>query len=171
MEKEPKISVEQMNEEARKRLVTGLEGHGAHLSFDDAVQDFPERLMNEKPSHVPYTFWHQLEHILRTQEDMINYIQNQEYVSPEWPGAYWPGQDEKTDRAGWEKTIQKYHESCGRFIRLVKDPKTNLLAPVKHMKNQSILRSALIIIDHTAYHLGEFVMGRQILGAWKSELE
>lgn len=170
MAKESEISAEQMNDEARKRLVSALEGKGAHLSFDGAVRDFPERLMNEKPPHVPYTFWHQLEHILRTQEDMIAYIRDPNYVSPEWPKAYWPPQDEKTDRAGWEKTIRQFHESRDRFVGLVSDPATNLLAPVKHMENRSVLRSTLIIIDHTAYHLGEFVMGRQILGEWKSEL-
>ena len=87
MAKESEISAEQMNDEARKRLVSALEGRGAHLSFDDAVRDFPERLMNEKPPHVPYTFWHQLEHILRTQEDMIAYIQD---PKSKMPGAKMP---------------------------------------------------------------------------------
>lgn len=170
MAKKPEISIEQMNEEARTRLASALEGHGAHLSFEDAVRDFPERLMNEKPPHVPYSFWHQLEHIHRAQEDMLSYIQDSHYVSPEWPKDYWPAQDATTDRGGWEDTIKRYYEVRTKFLRLVNDPATNLLAPVAHMENRSILRSTLVIIDHTAYHLGEFVMGRQILGAWKSEL-
>lgn len=164
------ITIDGMNSEARVRLIDGLKTRGAHLPFEKAVGEFPEKLMNEKPPHVPYTFWHQLEHIRRTQKDIIRYIQDPGYVSPEWPREYWPGQNETTDRAGWNKTIEGYLADRQEFIDLVGDPKTNLLAPVKHMDNRSILRSTLIIIDHTSYHLGEFVMGRQILGAWKSEL-
>lgn len=171
MAEKPEISAGQMNEEARAQIVARLEGRGAHLSFDDAVKNFPERLMNEKPPHVPYTFWHQLEHLKRAMEDMLDYIQNPNYVAPEWPKDYWPPQDKETNKEGWEKTISEYREARGKFIRIIKSSKTNLLAPAEHMKNQSILRAALLVVDHTAYHLGEFVMGRQILGEWKSELE
>ncbi len=164
------ITVDQMNEEARVRLIDGLENKGAHLSFEDAVRDFPENLMNEKPSHVPYTFWHQLEHIRRTQEDMLRYIRDPSYVAPVWPKDYWPDQSARTDRKGWDTTIRKYLADRKTFVELVADPTTNLLAPVKRLNNRSVLRCALIVIDHTAYHLGELVMGRQILGAWKSEL-
>jgi hypothetical protein len=163
-------TIEEMNEEARVRLVSGLEGKGAHLSFEDAVRGFPEGLMNTKPPHVPYTFWHQLEHIRITQGDMIGYILDPDHVSPEWPAGYWPPQDEQTEGKGWQKTIRSYTADRGRFIELLRDSKRNLLARVKHLGNRSILRCTLIIIDHTAYHLGEFVMGRQILGAWESEL-
>ena len=164
------ITVERMNDEARVRLIDGLENKGAHLSFEDAVRNFPENLMNEKPPHVPYTFWHQLEHIRRTQEDMLNYIQDQNYVAPAWPKDYWPDQSAKTDRKGWDTTIREYLSGRKQFVDLVSDPKMNLLAPVKRLNNRSVLRCALIINNHTAYHLGELVMGRQILGAWKSEL-
>ncbi len=164
------VSAQQMNDEARTRLTDALETKGAHLSFANAVRDFPEKLMNEKPPHVPYSFWHQLEHIRRTQRDMIDYIKDPKYVSPEWPREYWPPQDATTDRAGWDKTVNEYLADRQEFIELVSEPETNLLAPVEHMGNRSILRSTLIIVDHTSYHLGEFVMGRQILGEWKSEL-
>ncbi len=164
------ITVDEMKDEARVRLIDGLENKGAHLTFEDAVRDFPEALMNEKPPHVPYTFWHQLEHIRRAQDDMLRYIQDQHYVAPEWPRDYWPEQTAKTDRKGWDATIRQYLADRKRFVDLAADPEVNLLAPVKRLNNRSILRCALLVIDHTAYHLGELVMGRQILGAWKSEL-
>jgi hypothetical protein len=163
------VTIEDMNSEARARLVAALEGKGAHLTFEHAIHDFPERLMNEKPPHVPYTFWHQLEHIRRTQADMLDFIQNPNYVHPAWPKDFWPGQDERTNRAGWDKTVKGYLDDRSRFIKLIEDPKTNLLEYVER-RDGSIFESALIITDHNAYHLGEFVMARQILGEWKSEL-
>ncbi len=164
------VSIDAMNAEAKVRLVDALKGKGAHLDFDGAVRDFPERLMNEKPAHVPYTFWHQLEHIRIAQWDMFRYIVDPKHVSPDWPKGYWPAQDAKTDRAGWDRTIAQYHADLRSLVEAVSDPKVNLLAPVKHMNNRSVLRSGFIVVDHTAYHLGEFVMARQILGEWKSEL-
>ncbi len=164
------ISAESMNIEARIRLVAALEGKGAHLSFDDAVRDFPEGLRNAKPPHVPYTFWHQLEHIRITQWDMLRYIEDPGHVSPDWPKGYWPDQAATTDGAGWDTTIRQYLSDLASLIALVNDPKVNLLAPIKHIENRSILRCGFIIVDHTSYHLGELVMGRQILGAWKSAL-
>ncbi len=164
------MTAEAMNAEARKRLIAGLEGRGAHLSFEQAIADFPDALINEKPPHVPYSFWHQIEHLCRAQKDMFEYIRDPEYVSPEWPKQFWPAPDETTDRKGWERTVRRYLDDRRDFVELLNDPETNLLAPVAHMQNRSILRSTLIIIDHNAYHLGEFVMARQILGAWKSNL-
>jgi len=163
-------SVEQMNEEARVRLTSGLQTKGAHLSFEDAVADFPAGLMNEKPANVPYSFWHQLEHIRITQRDMIDYIKDPGYSSPNWPRGYWPPQDAAADSAAWQKTLDDYLADRSEFIALINDKAVNLLAPVEHLHGQIIMRCALIIIDHNAYHLGEFVMGRQILGAWKSML-
>jgi DinB superfamily len=170
MAKSTELSVDGMNREARVRLITALEGKGAHLTFEAAVKDFPERLMNEKPAHVPYSFWHQLEHIRITQADMLSYIEDPGYVSPEWPKGYWPAQDAKTDASGWGRTIASFSHDRSKLLEVVKRPGVNLLEPVAHMENRSIFRAVLVIIDHNAYHLGEFVMARQILGAWKSEL-
>jgi hypothetical protein len=164
-------SVEAANREARIRLADALEGKGAHLTYEEAVRGFPERLMNEKPAHVPYSFWHQLEHIRITQWDMLRYIKDPAHKSPPWPEGYWPDQEAATDAAGWKRSIDGYLADRQELLDLLKDPETDLLAPVAHMENRSILRSVFIVVDHTAYHLGEFIMGRQILGAWKSELD
>ena len=158
------------NDEAKRRLIPALEGKGAHLTFEDAIEDFPVKLMNTKPNNVPYTFWHQLEHMRIAQWDILRYIQDPEHKSPSWPGGYWPKQGSKTDAAGWQNTIAQFFADRRELIRLIQDPECNVLEPVEHMSDRSILRQALLVVDHNAYHLGEFVMGRQILGAWKSEL-
>lgn len=162
--------MDEANKEAKKRLTDGLRGRGAHLDFESAVKDFPDGLINTKPDNVPYTFWHQIEHIRLAQIDMIEYISDPDYKAPSWPDDYWPAPDAQTDRAGWEKSIEHYLADVEEFIRLIEDENCNVLATVERNKNRSIMGSALIIIDHTAYHLGEFVMGRQIMGALQSEL-
>lgn len=158
------------NAEAKRRIVSALRGEGAHLPFADAVHGFPEFLVNTAPDHVPYTFWHQLEHIRICQGDILNYILDPNHASPEWPGGYWPAWSVTADQAAWDETIEQYYTDLEEFSRLVGRDDIDLLEPVAHNAGRSILGSALIVVDHTSYHLGEFVMGRQMLGAWKSQL-
>jgi hypothetical protein len=92
------------------------------------------------------------------------------HVSPDWPREYWPDRSAVADVDSWDETVRRYYEDLEEFIALIESDGTDVLAPVAHNNGRSILGSALIVIDHTAYHLGEFVMGRQTLGAWTSEL-
>ncbi len=161
---------ESANIAAKERLVLGLQGRGAHLSFADAVADMPAALFNKKPDNVPYTFWHQIEHVRIAQWDILRYIAEPGHVSPSWPEGYWPNPSLETDEAGWQRTIARYHTDLQELIDLIQRDDTDVLAPVSHNAGRSILGSVLIVIDHTAYHLGEFVMGRQISGAWRSAL-
>jgi hypothetical protein len=52
---------------------------------------------------------------------------------------------------------------------LVMDPKQDLLAPFPYGKGQTLLREALLVADHNAYHLGQLVVVRRLLGAWSED--
>lgn len=155
----------------RGLLTAGLRGEGAHLTLEDAVRDFPEALINQKPAHVPYTFWHQLEHIRIAQEDLFLYASSPGHESPSWPQGYWPDADRTADADTWNATITAIKSDRARFIDFISAPETDLFAPAAHMNGGSVFRTVMLAIDHTAYHLGEFVMGRQILGYWQSALD
>lgn len=156
--------------EVRARLIPALRGHGAHMSFDDAIADFPAELRNRKPPNTPYSFWHQLEHIRIAQWDLLRYATDPDHSSPAWPSDYWPGSEEKADERAWCATIAGYREDLEGLVALVSDKTVNLLAPVEHMDGRSIMRACLLVVDHTAYHIGEFVMAEQILGHFRSAL-
>jgi DinB family protein len=156
--------------EAKLRIVRGLRGEGTHVAFVDAVSGFPASLMNTAPDNVPYTFWHQIDHIRFCQLDILRYVLDPAYVSPQWPQGYWPEASASSDQAKWDKTVSDYSSDLQEFVHLVERADTDILAPVSHNAGRSILGSALMVIDHTAYHLGEFVMGRQMLGTWRSDL-
>ena len=162
--------IDRLNTEAKQRLVLGLRGKGAHLSFDNAISGFPSSLYNTKPENVPYTFWHQIEHIRIAQWDILKYVVNLRHISPSWPIGYWPDPSANADEQAWNRSIKQYEIDLKELVEMIQSDEVNVLAPVSHNDGRSILGSILIVIDHTAYHLGEFVMGRQILGAWRSEL-
>ncbi len=52
---------------------------------------------------------------------------------------------------------------------LVNDPKTDLFARIPHGVGQTVLREALLVADHNAYHLGQLVFLRRALGAWDGD--
>jgi len=158
-------------QQAKQLLISGLRGEGAHLDLETAVAEFPDQLINTKPPNVPYSFWAQLEHIRRAQEDLWSYAADPQHVSPVWPDGYWPDPEQEADRETWNETVAEIIRDREHFVELINDPQTEIFAPVDHMGGGSVFRTALLAIDHTAYHLGEFVMGRQILGYWQSNLQ
>jgi hypothetical protein len=156
-----------MNDEhVRKQLLVLLRGGNAHMSFEQAVADFPPEQINRKPPNVPYTPWHLLEHIRITQWDIVEFIRNPDHVSPEWPVGYWPARDARADASQWEKTIEQFEADLQALQDIVADPETDLYAPMPQGEKYTVLREILVVTDHTAYHIGEFGILRQVMGTW-----
>ena len=155
------------DEALRKHVLALLDGGQAHMGFDDVVADFPPDKINAYPPNVIYTPWHLIEHIRITQHDILEYVRDPNYVSPDWPVGYWPERSAKTDRAGWQKTIDQFQKDLSDFRAIVADSKTDLVAPMTHgVPGHTILREALLIADHNAYHIGELGILRQVMDAW-----
>lgn len=150
----------------REQLRELLEGGNAHMTFDEAVANFPRGHMNTKPPNVPYTPWHLLEHIRLAQWDILEFIRNPHYVSPPWPEGFWPAEDAQADDVTWEKTIASCRADLQSLLEMVADSTVNLYTPIPHGDGQSILREILVVADHNAYHTGEFAMLRQVMGTW-----
>ncbi|MCB9451675.1 MAG: DinB family protein [Anaerolineaceae bacterium] len=151
----------------RNHLVTLLQGRIAHLTFEDAVADFPMNQINTRPPNVPYTPWHLIEHLRIAQWDILEYIQNPQHVSPKWPEGYWPSPDAETDAAGWENTLKGFRDDLQALVELVQNPATDLYAPIPHDNHgHTILREVFSVADHNAYHVGELAILRQVMDNW-----
>ena len=150
----------------RAETIELLRGRGAHMPFDEAVRDFPDEAINVRPPNVPYTPWQLLEHLRRTQRDILDYIRDRAYVAPRWPEDYWPAPDAVTDRAGFEATVAAFRSDAAALEAIVLDPATDLLAPMPGTPGHSILREVRLVGDHNAYHIGEFAILRQVMGTW-----
>jgi hypothetical protein len=153
----------------REHLLYVLRGGGAHADFDSVVKDFPVELINERALNIPYTAWQLLEHMRITQWDILEFSRNARHVSPPWPEGYWPMGEERADSAAWEKTIEAFRADLKAMEELVEDSSTDLFAPIAHGEGQTLLREALLVADHNAYHLGALVTIKRMLGAVKSE--
>ena len=144
-----------------------LDGGGAHLDFDAAVASLPAALRGVRPSGLPHTPWELLEHMRIAQSDILEFSRKAKHVSPPWPAGYWPATPVPPDDGAWDKSVKAFRADLATLRRLVKNTKTNLHARIPHGTGQTFLREVLLVADHNAYHLGQLVLVRRLLGAWK----
>ena len=152
----------------RKHLVELLQGGNAHATFDQAIENLPANLRGKKVEHLPYTAWMLLEHLRIAQRDILDFSRNPKHTSPKWPDGYWPAKEAPVSASSWDKSVKSFHADLKAMQDLVGDPKTDLYAPLAWGEGQTILREALLVADHNAYHVAELVVLRRLLGAWKS---
>ncbi len=143
-----------------------LRGGGAHLDFEAAVADLPAELRGVKPPGLPHSPWRILEHMRIAQWDILEFSRNAGHVSPGFPEGYWPDGDAPPNPQAWEHTLDAFRADFQAMQDLVADPAIDLFAQIPHGDGQTILREALLVADHNAYHLGQLVAVRRFLGAW-----
>ena len=156
------------NEKAlREHLVNLLNGGSAHADFKAAIEDFPIELRGKTPKRAEHSPWELLEHLRIAQWDILDFSRNPNYKASKWPDEYWPATAAPPDAKAWDKSVRAFNKDLKAICALVSDEKTNLSAKIPHGDGQTILREALLVADHNAYHLGQMVLLRRLLGAWK----
>jgi DinB superfamily len=151
----------------RDHLLYLLSDGGAHLKFDVAVKDLSANLRGKRPRGAEHSPWELLEHMRIAQWDILEFSRNHKHKSPDFPDGYWPKTQAPPDDKSWDKSVKAFRADLKAMQDLVKDPSTDLLARIPHGDGQTILREALLVADHNAYHLGQFVLLRRLLGAWQ----
>jgi len=150
----------------RRHLANFLDGHEAHVDFDDAIKDLPAKLRGQRADGFAHSVWELLEHIRLSQEDILDFIRNPEYEARPWPASYWPKDPAPENAASWNKSIKAYKADLKELKDIASNPDTDLFGEIPHGEGQTILREILLVVDHSAYHLGQLVLVRKALGAW-----
>ena len=153
----------------REQLVYLLKGGGAHVHFMDALEGFPAGKYGAFAPGLKHTGWQLLEHSRIAQWDILEFSRNPKHISPDFPGGYWPKTPIPVNDQAWEESAAAFERDLKAMVALVENPKTDLLAKIPHGDGQTILREALVLADHNAYHLGQLVDLRRALGAWPEE--
>lgn len=153
----------------RKELDRLLSGKGAHADFDSAVAHMPAKLQGVRPDGSAHSAWEILEHIRIAQWDMLEFSRDPKHESPEWPKDYWPKSPAPPSGEAWEKSVKACKHNLAEMRELVADAKSDLFKPFAHGDGQTLLREAMQMADHNAYHVGELILLRRVLGAWKEE--
>jgi hypothetical protein len=147
-------------------LLKLLQGGGAHATLKDALEGLPPELRGYKHEKLPYSIWQLVEHIRIAQWDMLEFSKDRSHQSPKWPDEYWPKETAPADDEAWNNTIRQIQNDLEAFIQLLNSG--DIYQSIPHGDGQSILREALQIADHNAYHTAEIIVIRRLLGAWKT---
>ncbi|HEY7405780.1 MAG TPA: DinB family protein [Candidatus Angelobacter sp.] len=147
----------------RQHLVNLLTKAEAHIDLAGSLKDFPRELRGKKPEGSPHTPWQLLEHLRIAQLDILEFSKDARHKSPKWPDDYWPKTDAPPDDKAWDRSVIQVMADLKAMTELVSDPKRDLFAPLPHSDGQTLLREALLVADHNAYHLGQLVLIRRTL--------
>jgi len=151
----------------REYLVHLVRGGQAHATFDAAIKNLPPALRGKRPKGTEHSPWEILEHLRIAQWDILDFSRNPDYKHIPWPEGYWPKTASPPDGKAWDRSVRAFRKDLAAMCALIEDPSTDLYARIAHGEGQTILREALLVADHNAYHLGELVLLRRLLGAWK----
>ncbi len=147
----------------RSYLKNILSWQEAHLNFEAAIHDLPKDYRGMKPEGFPYSIWQLVEHIRIAQWDILDFSRNPDYEEHTWPDDYWLENNAPANEAEWEGSLESIRNDREEFIKLLDDPALDLLKPFPHGSGQTLFRQALLIADHTAYHVGQIVVLRKLL--------
>jgi hypothetical protein len=150
----------------REHVLYLLRGGGAHVAFDAAIKGLPVELRGKRPKGASHSPWEIVEHMRLAQSDILEFSRDAKHVSPDWPAGYWPKSPAPPNAAAWSRTVKAFKSDLEQMCELVESESTDLFAQIPHGTGQTILREALLVADHNAYHLGELLVVRRLLGAW-----
>jgi uncharacterized damage-inducible protein DinB len=152
----------------RAQLQRMLDWHDAHVDFDSAVGGVPANRRGAQPGGLPFSPWQLLEHLRITQHDILDFCRNPSYAEMKWPDDYWPATAAPPSASAWDDGIAAFRRDRDALKQLAADPKLDLFATIPHGSGQTYLRELLLVADHNAYHVGQLVAVRRLLGIWPS---
>lgn len=150
----------------REHLVHLLRAENAHAGFEAAASGIPPRLRGVVPAGAEHSAWQLLEHLRLAQWDILEYSRNADHVSPPFPAGYWPASPEPPDEAAWDRSVDGFRAGLEAMRELVGDPARDLFAELPYGEGGTLLGQALLLADHNAYHVGQLVLLRRLLGNW-----
>jgi hypothetical protein len=103
------------------------------------------------------------------QHDILDFCVTPDYREMKWPDDYWPSSPAPRPASAWSASLRRFREDREALQRLTLDPAVDLTARIPHGAGQTFAREIVLVADHTAYHVGQLVLVRRLLGIWKEK--
>lgn len=153
-------------QQVRNELIKALTWENAHASFTTATKDLDLETIGDDSHDLPYTIWQLTEHIRFAQKDIVDFSFGTDYQEPNWPDDYWPESNAPESMEEWKHCLAQVQQDRQRLLDLIRDESNELFEPFPHGSGQHLFREAMLVIDHEAYHTGQIVLIRKLLGKW-----
>lgn len=152
--------------ESRQQLVKHLRGGEAFMPIDDIIDKIPFGKLGDRPSDLPYSIYEIFYHVKYAQKDILDFCVSGTYKTPNWPDDYWPASPAPESEAAWNNLKSDYFKEREELASFILDESNDLLSPVQNAKDQTLLREALLVVEHTAYHTGQLLIISRLLGVY-----
>ena len=152
--------------QARNQLIRLIDGKEAYIPFEDAIDRIPHGLRGIIPDKMPYSIWHLVEHIRIAQHDILQYSKKPSYESPPWPEGFWPESKSPHNEKEWENSLKSIKDEREEMCKLIEKAPESIFKPFSNGSGHTLFRQAILIAEHTAYHTGQIVVLRRLLGIW-----
>jgi uncharacterized damage-inducible protein DinB len=150
----------------RSIVASSLEWEQAHASLASAVDGLPAALRGARPDGLAHSIWELVEHIRFTQRDLLEFCVNPDYEEPTWPDDYWPRNPEPPTDDAWTESLEAIRRDAQELADFTRNDPRDLTTAIPHGTGQTYLRTVLVAVDHTAYHVGQILDVRRLLGTW-----
>jgi len=157
-----------MDDQSRLKelLLEQLDGGNAHIEFSDAIKGLKIHDVGIRPDNLPHSIWELVEHVRLAQYDILEFSKNPDYQEPSWPDDYWPPAPQPENQHEWQQTINAFHNDRKAMAELIRQRDVDVTKPLEHGSGQTLFREAMLVVDHTSYHIGQIVQVRRLLGLW-----
>lgn len=152
--------------EWRAIVASALDWEQAHASLSSAVEGLPPELRGKRPDGLAHSIWELIEHIRLTQRDLLDFCVSPNYKDPKWPDDYWPPTPAPPTEQAWAKSLEAIRSDAQAFAEFTRSDPRDLTLAIPHGTGQTYLRTVLVAIDHTSYHVGQILDARRLLGTW-----
>ena len=149
----------------RSQLASVVDWHDAHVDFDTAIDGIPEEMRGRVAAGLPHSLWQLVDHLRRAQHDILDFSRNPDYKEQRWPDDSWPAEPAPAPGA-WDVSVTAYRADRQALQAMAGDTSLDLFAAIPHGSGQTYLRELLLVADHAAYHIGQIVLVRRLLGIW-----
>ena len=150
----------------RRIVASSLDWEQAHASLDHAIKGLAPELRGKRAANFPHSVWELLEHIRFTQHDLLEFCASENYQESKWPDDYWPKTPAPASEAAWNESIAAIHRETKAFADFTINDPRDLTARIPHGTGQTYLRTVIVAVDHTSYHVGQIIAVRRLLDAW-----
>jgi hypothetical protein len=151
----------------KEQLTRLIKKSHAHATLEKALEGLPAEYRGVVPDGLPYSIWQLVEHIRFCLWDILEFCKSAEHVSPSWPDGYWVKSATPASDKEWDDSLKQLHTDTNNFIELLNSKDADIHKPIPWGDGQTLLREAIVIIDHNGYHTAEIILIRRLLGIWK----
>ncbi|GGZ52650.1 MULTISPECIES: DinB family protein [Mesonia] len=147
----------------KEQLIRHLEGGEAFTPLDQILEEVEYDQLGVRPDGLPYSFYELFYHIVFAQQDILNYILDEDYLAPQWPDGYWCKVQCPKNEQAWQDLKNKFFKERKELIELIERPETNLNTTIKNSKEHTLFREIMLIVEHNAYHTGQLLVVLRLL--------